>query len=63
MCMQGEKFALKFRFDNQYPISAPAVQFVVDDRYTAPIHPVRPHSIPHAHALPPVARAPRSCGF
>ncbi|KAI0770978.1 UBC-like protein [Trametes elegans] len=36
---KGEKFALLFRFDNQYPISAPAVQFVVDDKYKAPIHP------------------------
>ncbi|KAH9947407.1 UBC-like protein [Amylocystis lapponica] len=36
---QGEKFALKFRFDNQYPISSPAVQFVVDDQYQAPMHP------------------------
>ncbi|KAH9905510.1 UBC-like protein [Epithele typhae] len=36
---QGEKFALKFRFDNQYPISAPAVQFVVEDNWVAPIHP------------------------
>lgn len=30
-----------FRFDNTYPISAPAVQFVVDDTHKAPIHPVR----------------------
>ncbi|KAI0641166.1 UBC-like protein [Trametes meyenii] len=36
---QGEKFALMFRFDAQYPISAPAVQFVVDDTYKAPVHP------------------------
>ncbi|KAI0369956.1 UBC-like protein, partial [Pilatotrama ljubarskyi] len=36
---QGEKFALMFRFDGHYPISAPAVQFVVDDTYQAPIHP------------------------
>ncbi|KAH8101559.1 UBC-like protein [Cristinia sonorae] len=35
----GEVFALKFRFDPQYPISAPAVQFVVDDYYKAPVHP------------------------
>ncbi|KAI0353156.1 UBC-like protein [Trametes cingulata] len=35
----GEKFALMFRFDSQYPISAPAVQFVVDDTYQAPVHP------------------------
>ncbi|OBZ79964.1 putative ubiquitin-conjugating enzyme E2 W [Grifola frondosa] len=36
---QCEVFALKFRFDNQYPISSPAVQFVVDNKYQAPIHP------------------------
>jgi len=30
-----------FRFDNTYPISAPAVQFVVDETHKAPIHPVR----------------------
>ncbi|PCH33031.1 UBC-like protein [Wolfiporia cocos MD-104 SS10] len=35
----GEQFALKFRFDQQYPISSPAVQFVVDDKYKAPEHP------------------------
>jgi len=35
----GEVFALKFRFDNSYPISSPAVQFVVDDGYKAPVHP------------------------
>ena len=29
-----------FRFDNTYPISAPAVQFVVDDTHKAPVHPV-----------------------
>ena len=39
--MQGEKFLLMFRFDNTYPISAPAVQFVVDDAHKAPVHPVR----------------------
>ncbi|CAL1697330.1 unnamed protein product [Somion occarium] len=36
---KGEVFALMFRFDPQYPISAPAVQFVVDDKYKAPLHP------------------------
>ena len=30
-----------FRFDSTYPISAPAVQFVVDDTHKAPVHPVR----------------------
>jgi ubiquitin-conjugating enzyme E2 W len=38
--MQEEKFALLFRFDSQYPISAPAVQFVVGDGYNPPEHPV-----------------------
>ena len=32
---------LMFRFDNTYPISAPAVQFVVDETHKAPVHPVR----------------------
>ncbi|OSX68106.1 hypothetical protein POSPLADRAFT_1038314 [Postia placenta MAD-698-R-SB12] len=36
---QGEVFALKFRFDSSYPISSPAVQFVVDDTWKAPVHP------------------------
>ncbi|TDL28953.1 UBC-like protein [Rickenella mellea] len=36
---KDEKFALKFRFDPQYPISSPAVQFVVDEKYQAPLHP------------------------
>lgn len=36
---EGEAFALKFRFDSQYPISSPAVQFVVNDQYKAPVHP------------------------
>ncbi|KDQ54933.1 hypothetical protein JAAARDRAFT_38048 [Jaapia argillacea MUCL 33604] len=35
----GEVFALKFRFDPNYPISSPAVQFVVDGKYTSPVHP------------------------
>lgn len=39
---QGEVFALKFRFDNAYPISAPAVQFVNDGDYHTPVHPVCP---------------------
>jgi hypothetical protein len=29
-----------FRFDSSYPISAPAVQFVVDQGSKAPVHPV-----------------------
>jgi len=36
---KGESFMLKFRFDPQYPISSPAVQFVVDDKHQAPLHP------------------------
>ncbi|KAI0726054.1 UBC-like protein [Fomitopsis betulina] len=35
----GEVFCLRFRFDSQYPISSPAVQFVVDDKWKAPVHP------------------------
>lgn len=38
---QGEKFLLMFRFEDDYPISSPAVQFVVNQEYQAPIHPVR----------------------
>ncbi|KAF9229762.1 UBC-like protein [Gyrodon lividus] len=36
---QGEVFKLMFRFDANYPISSPAVQFVVDQNTQAPIHP------------------------
>ncbi|KIM51489.1 hypothetical protein SCLCIDRAFT_143193 [Scleroderma citrinum Foug A] len=36
---QGERFRLMFRFDANYPISAPAVQFVVDQGCQSPIHP------------------------
>ncbi|KAG2132362.1 ubiquitin-conjugating enzyme/RWD-like protein [Suillus clintonianus] len=36
---QGEVFKLMFRFDPSYPISAPAVQFVVNQESTAPVHP------------------------
>ncbi|KAF8912895.1 ubiquitin-conjugating enzyme E2 [Gymnopilus junonius] len=36
---QGEVYTLQFRFDPQYPISSPAVQFVVADGKQAPIHP------------------------
>lgn len=39
--IQDEKFALRFIFDNSYPITPPAVMFVVDDEYQAPVHPVR----------------------
>ena len=38
--LQGEVFALKFRFDNSYPFGAPIVTFVVDNKYQAPLHPV-----------------------
>jgi len=36
---EGEVFSLMFRFDKSYPISAPAVQFVVTDGFQAPLHP------------------------
>ncbi|KLO11300.1 UBC-like protein [Schizopora paradoxa] len=36
---KGESFLLKFTFDPGYPISAPAVQFVVDSEHEAPLHP------------------------
>ncbi|KAJ7630417.1 ubiquitin-conjugating enzyme/RWD-like protein [Roridomyces roridus] len=36
---QSEVYTLQFRFDAQYPISSPAVQFVVKDGLEAPIHP------------------------
>jgi len=36
---QGEAYTLQFRFDANYPISSPAVQFVVIDGKLAPIHP------------------------
>ncbi|KAK2459727.1 hypothetical protein APHAL10511_008261 [Amanita phalloides] len=34
-----EVFTLQFRFDSSYPISSPAVQFVVIDGKEAPVHP------------------------
>jgi len=34
-----EVYTLQFRFDPQYPISAPAVQFVVTNGLQAPVHP------------------------
>ncbi|KAG8907483.1 hypothetical protein FRB99_004059 [Tulasnella sp. 403] len=36
---KGETFALEFRFGSRYPIESPAVVFVVDDTYKAPVHP------------------------
>ncbi|KAK9893884.1 UBC-like protein [Cystobasidium minutum MCA 4210] len=36
---QGEKFLLRFKFDNSYPMEAPEVTFVVDDKWKAPEHP------------------------
>ncbi|KAI4525910.1 ubiquitin-conjugating enzyme/RWD-like protein [Schizophyllum commune] len=36
---KDQSFLLQFRFDSQYPISAPAVQFVVDNTRKAPVHP------------------------
>ena len=54
LVFQDEVFALCFRFDPTYPIQAPAVTFVVDDKYTAPVHPVRMpllgiHIVSHAY--------------
>ncbi|KAH9486706.1 Ubiquitin-conjugating enzyme E2 W [Psilocybe cubensis] len=36
---EGEVYTLQFRFDPQYPISSPAVQFVVGEGKESPIHP------------------------
>jgi len=36
---EGEIYTLQFRFDTNYPISSPAVQFVVTDGRQAPLHP------------------------
>ncbi|KAI0808931.1 UBC-like protein [Irpex lacteus] len=36
---KGDKFALEFRFDGQYPISPPSVTFVVNEQFHAPEHP------------------------
>ncbi|KAG7090726.1 hypothetical protein E1B28_009818 [Marasmius oreades] len=36
---QNEKFTLQFRFDQQYPISSPAVQFVQTEGRQIPVHP------------------------
>ncbi|KAH7104528.1 UBC-like protein [Auriculariales sp. MPI-PUGE-AT-0066] len=36
---KGETFALRFRFEPQYPIASPEVTFVVDGKFQAPIHP------------------------
>ncbi|CAK5280010.1 unnamed protein product [Mycena citricolor] len=36
---QSEVYTLQFRFDSGYPISAPAVQFVVTEGRAAPVHP------------------------
>lgn len=33
---KGERFALRFRFDDQYPIESPEVVFVVSDGWKAP---------------------------
>lgn len=48
---KSEVYTLQFRFDAQYPISAPAVTFVVTDGRQSPIHPVR--CLP-SHSLVPV---------
>ncbi|KAE9409386.1 UBC-like protein [Gymnopus androsaceus JB14] len=44
----NEKFTLQFRFDQQYPISSPAVQFVVTDGREAPVH---PHVYSNGHLI------------
>ncbi|CCF51360.1 hypothetical protein NDA18_005144 [Ustilago nuda] len=36
---QKEKFALRFRFTDSYPMESPEVVFIVTDGYKAPIHP------------------------
>ena len=47
---QDQSFLLQFRFDSQYPISAPAVQFVVDNTRKAPVHPVCATTLPSLSA-------------
>ena len=42
---------LKFRFEPQYPISSPAVQFVVDAQRQSPVHPVCRFHCPHPGIL------------
>jgi len=36
---KGEVFALRFRFEPQYPIASPEVTFIVDNKFTSPVHP------------------------
>jgi len=36
---KDEVFALRFTFGSRYPIEAPEVVFVVNDKYKAPMHP------------------------
>ncbi|KAJ1022445.1 hypothetical protein NDA16_003434 [Ustilago loliicola] len=36
---QDQKFALRFRFTESYPMESPEVVFMVTDGYKAPIHP------------------------
>ncbi|SPO27766.1 related to ubiquitin-conjugating enzyme [Ustilago trichophora] len=36
---QGQKFALRFRFSDNYPMESPEVVFMVTDGFKAPIHP------------------------
>ncbi|GAA5891211.1 hypothetical protein JCM8208_002543 [Rhodotorula glutinis] len=38
-CFQGEEFALRFRFSNQYPIDSPEVTFLTSDGFKPPQHP------------------------
>ncbi|THH21016.1 hypothetical protein EW146_g485 [Bondarzewia mesenterica] len=57
---EGEKFALKFRFDTQYPISSPAVQFVVNDEYKPPVH---PHVYTNGHRYSNLCLSTEHAGF
>lgn len=45
---KGEVFTLMFRFDRDYPISAPAVQFVVDEA-AGKVAPEHPHVYSNGH--------------
>ncbi|ETS61913.1 hypothetical protein PaG_04023 [Moesziomyces aphidis] len=36
---QGDRFALRFRFSDTYPMESPEVVFMVTDGYKAPVHP------------------------
>ncbi|WOO77211.1 putative ubiquitin-conjugating enzyme E2 W [Vanrija pseudolonga] len=36
---KGEKFALRIKFGDRYPIEYPEVTFVANDKYKPPVHP------------------------